>query len=204
MSVFEPLSAFGFSSPLALVPHRFTVEQYHRMIETGVLSESDKVQLLEGIILEMTPVGTPHAYTVDALHEEIERLLPAGWKVFMQRPVTLATSEPEPDLSVAVGSRADYKDHHPGPGAIAILIEVADTSLALDRGPKAAVYAAGRIPEYWIVNLTDRQIEVYREPQGEGTTAAYGSATIILAADKIALNLAGKTCGEITVAAVLP
>jgi Uma2 family endonuclease len=204
MSTHELSSGFDFAAPPAPVLHRFTVEQYHRMIESGVLTENDKVQLIEGIILKMTPVGTPHAYAVDALQEEIHKRLPAGWKVFVQRPVTLATSEPEPDLSIVVGSRTDYKARHPGPAEIAILIEVADSSLALDRGPKAVIYAAARIPEYWIVNLHDRQIEIYRQPQGEGPAAAYHQLTTLAKSETVSLILSGKLCGEFPVAAVLP
>src|SRR5260221_1963575 len=142
MSIHEPPAGFGFAVPPAPIAHRFTVEQYHRMIDAGILTENDKVQLIEGFILEMTPVGTPHAYSVDAVQEVVSKLLPPGWKVFVQRPITLADSEPEPDVSIVRGTGADYKDHHPRPSEIGLLIEVADSSLALDRTTKARVYAA--------------------------------------------------------------
>lgn len=204
MSIHEPPAGFGFAVPPAPISHRFTVDQYHRMIAAGILTENDKVHLIEGFILEMTPVGTPHAYSVDAVQEEISKLLPPGWKVFIQRPITLADSEPEPDITIVRGTGADYKDHHPRPSEIGLLIEVADSSLALDRTTKARLYAAEGIPEYWIVNLIQRQIEVHREPQGDPPTAAYRSLATFSASERVRLSLSGQACGEIAVASVLP
>jgi Uma2 family endonuclease len=80
MSIHEPPADFGFAVPPAPITHRFTVEQYHRMIETGILTENDKVHLIEGCILEMTPIGVPHRYAVDEVYHAVERLLPTGWK----------------------------------------------------------------------------------------------------------------------------
>jgi Uma2 family endonuclease len=204
MSIHEPSAGFGIAAPPAPISHRFTVEQYHRMIETGILTENDKVHLIEGCILEMTPIGVPHRYAVDEVYHAVERLLPTGWKAFMQQPITLANSELEPDVSVVRGTGADYKDHHPRPSEIGLLIEVADSSLALDRTTKARLYAAEGIPEYWIVNLIQRQIEVHREPFGDPPTAAYRSLTTFSASEKFALTLFAHACGEIAVASVLP
>jgi Uma2 family endonuclease len=144
-----------------------------------------------------------NAYSVDAVQDEVSKLLPPGWKVFVQRPITLADSEPEPDVSIVRGTRADYKDHHPRPSEIGLLIEVADSSLALDRTTKARLYAAEGIPEYWIVNLIQRQIEAHREPFGDPSAAAYRSLTTFSAAEKFPLNLSGQACGGIAVACVL-
>ena len=122
----------------------------------------------------------------------------------MQRPITLADSEPEPDVSVVRGTGADYKDHHPRPGEIGLLFEVADSSLALDRRTKAHLYAAEGIPEYWIVNLIQRQIEVLREPHRRPVNAAYRSLATFSAAERVPTQLIGKAWGEIAVASVLP
>jgi Uma2 family endonuclease len=206
MSILElrpPSEMVPPSVPLA--PHRFSVEQYHRMIETGILTTSDRVQLLEGVILEMTPVGVAHMYAVRGMMRAILRLLPDGWDVAIQQPVSLALSEPEPDLSVVRGTYTDYRDHHPAPGEIGLLIEVADSSLALDRDFKGRVYAAAGVPEYWIVNLIDRQAEVYRDPRtGESGEPQYQSRAIIPATGMLRLTLDGRTLGEISVASVLP
>jgi Uma2 family endonuclease len=130
--------------------------------------------------------------------------LPPGWKVFVQRPITLADSEPEPDVSIVRGTGADYKDHHPRPSEIGLLIEIADSSLTLDRITKGRLYSAEGIPEYWIVNLIQRHIEVHRDPFGDPPTAAYRSLATFSAAEKVPLMLSGKDCGEIAVASVLP
>jgi Uma2 family endonuclease len=187
------------------VPHRFSVEQYHRMIETGILSENDKVELIEGLILGMSPIGSPHSYAVDELYQAIQEILPHGWKVFAQRPVSLATAEPEPDLSVVRGDGADFKARHPGPADIGLLVEVADSSLEFDRQVKLRMYAAAGVPEYWIVNLRDRRIELHRDPITDAPAgAAYSFGEIIPATGKIPLILDSRPCAEIVVAAILP
>jgi Uma2 family endonuclease len=203
MSIHESTSNSDFPIP-SPVAHRFSVNRYHRMIETGVLSENDKVELVEGLIVEMAAFGVPHRYAVDESYLAITKLLPAGWKSFVQQPITLAESELEPDVSVVRGTGADYKDHHPRPSEIGLLIEVADTSLEFDRVTKGRLYAAARIAEYWIVNLNERQIEVYQEPQGEAREAAYRSLTTFSATEKVPLRVGGNDCGQIAVAAVLP
>ncbi len=204
MSIHEPPSMPDFSNRPMSVAHRFSVEKYHQMIEAGVLSENDKVELIEGMILQMAAVGVPHRYSVDETYLAITRLLPPGWKSFVQQPITLSESELEPDVSVVRGTGADYKDHHPGPAETALVVEVADSSLALDRVTKARIYAAAGIPEYWIVNLIDRQIEVRREPSGASSVAGYKTLTTFAATEKVPLSLGGNDYGEIAVASVLP
>jgi hypothetical protein len=176
------------------------------MIETGILGENDKVELIEGLILEMSPIGSPHSYTVDALYQAIHEILPSGWKVFVQRPVTLATAEPEPDLSVVRGDGADFKAHHPRPADIVLLVEVADSSLEFDRHVKLRMYAAAGVPEYWIVNLRDRQVELHRNPvrAADSSGAAYAPSEVVPASAKIPFNLDGRLRGEIAVATILP
>ncbi|HEV2971083.1 MAG TPA: Uma2 family endonuclease [Pirellulales bacterium] len=207
MSTLEqaPPASNTIPPPTPLAPHRFSVEQYHRMIEAGILTTSDRVQLLEGVILEMTPVGIPHMYAVRGMMRAILRLLPNGWDVAVQQPVRLVASEPEPDLSVVRGSYLDYHDHHPGPGEIGLVIEVAESALGLDRGAKARVYAAAGVPEYWIVNLIDRQVEIHRDPRtGESGEPAYQTGEIVPTTGVLKLVLDGRLLGEISVASILP
>jgi Uma2 family endonuclease len=206
MSIQE-LHSLGISTVASppLTPHRFAVEQYHRMIESGVFSDGDRVELLEGLILEMTPIGIPHRYTVQELMKRIMRLLPETWDIFVGQPITLATSEPQPDLTVVRGKNSDYPDRNPGPGDIGLIIEVADSSLQVDRGTKSRIYAATGIPEFWIVDVANRQVEIHRDPRpSEAVGAAYQSCEIILATGKLPLVLDGRSCGEISVAAILP
>jgi Uma2 family endonuclease len=188
-----------------LTPHRFAVDQYHRMIESGVFSDGDRVELLEGLILEMTPIGIPHRYTVQELMKRIMRLLPETWDIFVGQPITLATSEPQPDLTVVRGKNSDYPDRNPGPGDIGLIIEVADSSLQIDRGTKSRIYAAAGIPEFWIVDVANRQVEIHRDPRpAEAGSAAYQSCEVIAATGKLPLVLDGRSYGEIAVADILP
>jgi Uma2 family endonuclease len=188
------------------VPYRFNVEQYHRMIETGILEENDKVELIEGLILEMSPVGSPHWYVVHEVTEVLSNLAGDEWLVFPQGPITLGDGEPEPDICVVRGKSADYKARYPGPREIGLLVEVADSSLEFDRKIKLRMYAAAGIPEYWIINLRDRQVETHRDPRPatDSTEAAYNSGETIPATGKVMLTLDGQPRGEIVVAAILP
>jgi Uma2 family endonuclease len=205
MSIHESSLFPGGVFPPAPGVHRLSVEQYHKMIETGVLSDDDRVELIDGLILEMSPIGSPHAYVVQELIHVLWGLTAGMWEAFPQQPVTLGTSEPVPDMTVARGTNADYKDHHPGPGEIGLIIEVADSSVELDRRVKSQVYAAAGVPEYWIVNLPERQIEVHRDPRAmDSGTAAYQSREVVPATGKVEVILDGRRFGEIAVAAILP
>jgi Uma2 family endonuclease len=176
------------------------------MIAAGVLTRDDRVQLLEGEIVLMTPIGPPHRYTVVVAGEALSRLVPAEWKVITQQPITLSNSEPELDVSVVRSEAALALDRHPGAADTAILIEVADSSLALDRNRKQAIYAAAGIPEYWVVNLAQRSIEVYREPAPAvaGGRATYSVRHEFRDADSVPVCIAGQEIGKIAVAEIVP
>lgn len=185
--------------------HRLSVDQYHRMIETGVLSEDDQVELIDGLILEMSPIGTEHCYVVQQLTQLLWGPTFGKWVVFPQLPVTLATSEPEPDISVARGTNENYRHRRPGPGDILLIIEVADTSLEKDRLVKSPAYAAAGVPEYWIVNLLDRQVEVRRAPSlVEAGITNYKSEEIVPETGILTIALDGQRVCQIAVADILP
>ncbi len=144
-------------------PTRMTVERYFGLVEAGVLSEDDRVELLEGVIVAMTPHNPPHAAGVARANEAL--LLAVGRRAHIRPQLSLILgrhSVPEPDLAVVPGSAADYDASHPTTAWL--VIEVADTSLQQDRLTKAVIYAAAGIPEYWIVNLRDSVVEVMRGP----------------------------------------
>lgn len=186
---------------------RFTVEQYHQMIAAGVFPEGLRAELIEEVIVHMTPIGTPHRGAVLSLLAPLNRLVDGtGWHACSQQPITLANSEPEPDLSVVRGAPQDYFARHPSPDDVALVVEVADSSLAFDRGPKAKLYAAAGIPEYWIVNLIDRQVEVYTDPRPtRGTELAnYVQKKVYSAADRVSVALLGKPLGDVAAAEFLP
>jgi Uma2 family endonuclease len=186
------------SQPRLLPMHRFSVEQYHRMIETGVLTENDRVELVEGWIVEKMPQKPPHASTGSVLEEKLAPKLPKGWIIRGQRPITLEDSEPEPDLAIVRGPQQRYRTAHPTPADIAALIEVSDSSVDFDRDVKGPTYARAGIAVYWIVNLVELQVEVYSEPS-LGTAAKYQTKEIFGLKDRVALVVAGRKLGGILV-----
>ena len=146
---------------------RFTVDEYHRMGQAGILREDDRVELIDGEIVEMTPIGSPHAACVTRLAHAFFAMVGRHAAVRVQNPIALgATSEPQPDLAL-VRPRADfYAGGHPGPGDVWLVVEVADTSLTFDRTVKVPLYARAGIPEVWVVDLAGQRVEVYRRPAG--------------------------------------
>ncbi|MGD9633565.1 MAG: Uma2 family endonuclease [Pirellulales bacterium] len=180
---------------------RFTVDEYHRMIETGILTENDRVELLDGWILEMSPIGPPHATCVALVAETLQAVLPSGWHIRLQSPITLQTSEPEPDITVVQGNIRDHVTHHPTGAEIALIVEVADSLPDYDRNSKRPHYAAAGIPEYWIVNFNDRQLEVYRGPVAGGD---YLRPNVLDESSAVQLSLAGRVVGALRVADMLP
>jgi Uma2 family endonuclease len=138
------------------------------------------------------------------VRKALERLVQAGWHVDTQEPITCEDSEPEPDVKVVRGAPRDYLNRHPGPQDVALVVEVTDSSLAQDRGLKKRLYAAARIPVYWIVNLLERQIEVYTDPSGPAEQPDYRRRQDFHAADKAPLVIEGREIGQIAVADLLP
>lgn len=211
MSIHEPLSIRSIGEEpsqtfVAGSPYRFTVEQYHEMINGGILGENDRIELLEGGILHMSPKGPRHVFTVQELSARLAPLLPADWHLRVQDPLTLAESEPEPGLVIVRGSRRDYAARHPGAGEVGLVIEVADASLELDRSVKQRIYAAAGIPVYWLVNLRACNVEVFSQPQlpSGHNPPSYQAHCIIDAQGAVAFELAGQHLGQIRVADLLP
>jgi hypothetical protein len=164
-----------------LTKHRFTVEEYQRMGETGVLRPDARVELLDGEIIDMAPIGSFHGGATNRLVSLFVRLSKGRWIVSAQNPLRLNEhSEPQPDLMLLKPAVDDYTTRHPGPEDVFLLVEVADTSLAFDRAEKLPAYGKAGGREVWIVNLSERTLEVYREPHFSG----YASTAILRAGDK--------------------
>jgi len=145
---------------------RWTREEFYRMGEAGLFN-GQRAELIDGEVMVLSPQNWPHAATVDQVAEALRLALPAGFWVRAQLPLALGTSsDPEPDVSVVSGHRADYRDH---PTTAVLIVEVSDTSLDYDRTRKASLYARAGIRDYWIFNLVDRQVEVYRGPAPDAT-----------------------------------
>ena len=154
--------------PGSALRHRFDVDDYYRMAEAGILSRADRLELIEGEVVDMAPIGAAHGGKVNRLTSLVGRLAAGGQVVAsVQGPLRLGPhSELQPDLML-LRPRADfYESGHPTAADVLLLVEVADTSLAWDRGPKLALYAWHGVPEVWIVDLAGREVEVCRNTSG--------------------------------------
>jgi Uma2 family endonuclease len=155
---------------VVLKTHRFTVDEYHRMGEVGIFSEDDRVELLAGEIVEMSPIGPLHAGTVGFLNALFTSRLGREVIVWVQNPLLLRAedSEPQPDV-VLLRPRPDFYRHaHPEPPDVYLVTEVADTSVAADREVKFPIYARARVPEAWLLNVSAERLEVHRHPTPDG------------------------------------
>ena len=179
---------------------RLSLAEYHALLRSGQLSPADRLELLDGQLVPKMTILPPHATAVENVRELLREALPTGWHVRSQQPITLATSEPEPDVAVVRGHRHDYATRHPGAAEVALVVEVADSALAVDRGLKARLYAEAGIDIYWIVNLVDRQIEVHTSPTAQG----YTQISLFSATQSIPLLLDGVPLDTLAVHEVLP
>lgn len=149
----------------APAPLRFTRTEYSRMAASGVF-EGRRVELLDGEVIAMTPQGSGHASAVARILRALAAAIGARASIRPQLPLSLDDhSEPEPDIAVCRPDPRDYAEQHPAPGDVWLVIEVADASLAYDRGPKTIAYARAGIPAFWIVNIPERCLEVLEEPE---------------------------------------
>jgi len=183
---------------------RFTVGEYHRLTELGILTEDDNLELLEGYLVLKMARNPPHDGTLHRTLKRLARDLPPGWDVRIQAAVTLADSEPEPDLAVVRDDPDGYTTRHPGPADVGLVIEVADSTLAGDRADKGRIYARAGIPWYWIINLPDRQVEVYSSPSGPTGAPAYAQRKDYQPGDAVALTLSSAVVASIPVQDLLP
>ena len=156
-----PETAFG--RPL----RRFTVPEYHKMIDAGVFVGGPKTELIHGCVLEKPVPNPPHSFVT----AELARLLSSlftypDYAVRVQDPITLSSSEPQPDLAAAIGPPRRYVARHPGPKDLVLVVEVSDSSTRIDRSTKLALYAGEKVVQYWIVDVNDRVVEVYTRPRG--------------------------------------
>jgi Uma2 family endonuclease len=181
-----------------------TVAEYHHLIQAGYLTDEDKVELLNGFLVRKMPRNPPHDATFLATQEALRAMVPGGWCIRGQCAITLASSEPEPDIVIARGRVKDYVTRHPGPADITLVAEVADSSLTRDRSDKGPIYAAAGLVIYWIVNIVDRQVEVYTKPAGTGATARYTGRQDYRPGDAVPFSLDGTVVGHIAVQDLLP
>lgn len=180
-------------SPL---PRPFSISEYYQLAEIGVLKRDERVELIDGVIYTMSPIGSSHAGCVTALNQLLQARAMGRFLVTVQSPVRLDRSEPEPDLALVRPRDDYYRGSHPGPADVFLVIEVMVTSATHDRGLKLTTYATAGIPETWLVDLDEEKIEIHEAPQrgvytrsharerGE-TVAPAAFADVILSVDDI-------------------
>jgi hypothetical protein len=156
---------------------RFSLEEYHRMGEVGIFHEDDRVELIEGEIVEMSPIGRLHAGTVDRIAHMFSQRFRERAIVRVQNPIvfTQLVSEPQPDMTLLIPRADFYTGGHPGPADILLVVEVMDSTVAYDRGIKLRLYARAGIVEVWLANVNTKRIEVHRRPGADG----YGESRIL-------------------------
>jgi Uma2 family endonuclease len=178
--------------------HRFTVDEYERMANA---LEDSRVELINGYVVDKMSQKPVHFWSVDVTEAALGTVIPPGWSVRREGPARIPDfDEPEPDLTVARGSREAYRTRHPEPADIGLLVEVSDTSLERDRGQQLLAYARGQIPVYWIINLVDRQIEVYSNP----ATGTYSSRIDYKPGQEVPVIIDGVEVGRIAVTSCVP
>ena len=157
--------------PLTRTRHRFSVDEYQQMIESGILSENDRVELIHGEIIEKMPIGPKHSGGVIKLTQTFSRILMDSVLISIQNPVVLADSEPEPDVTLLKPRDDYYASAKPTAADVLLLVEIADSSLDFDHDVKLPMYAQAGIREYWLINLDEDCLEVYRQPTAQGEYA---------------------------------
>ncbi|HXD85363.1 MAG TPA: Uma2 family endonuclease [Urbifossiella sp.] len=191
----------GMQAPTSLLSiggfRRFTASQYHKLIDTGIIYEGEPVELLEGYLVEKGIRNPPHDGAITRLTNLLPPLLPPGWITRIQCPISLGPSEPEPDGAVVRGNYSSFDHRLPLAADFGIDIEVSDSTLSFDRGDKGRIYSRTGIPVYWIVNVAERQIEVYSDPDSASNPPAYLTRTDYKPGQDVPILLDGVAAGQI-------
>jgi len=183
--------------------YRFSVDQYQRLVEQGILGPDAHVELLEGRIVNKMSRNPPHDGTITLLIPLLLRLLPPEWVLRVQSALVLARSVPEPDFAFVRGPAAQYTKRHPRPADAGLLIEVADSSRLTDRREKGLWYAEARIPEFWLINLVDQRVEVYTQPRA-GKSPTYRQHRDYAMGEQVPFCLDGRQIARLPVAELCP
>jgi Uma2 family endonuclease len=201
MSIVTPTQPLVSPPPnFPFTPRRITVDEYERIIASGSLNEPKRVELIDGYMVTKMAESAEHGLSIKEVLKGVERCLPPGWTWRKEEPVQIPTyDEPEPDVTIVRGSDADYRHRIPDAADVGLLVEVSATNVSADR-QQGIVYARGRIPIYWIVNLVDRSVEVYTDPGAAG----YASRKDFLPGQYVPVVIDGQQTGQIAVDDVLP
>ncbi len=186
-------------------PFLVTIDRYYQMIEAGIFDEKERVFLWKGWLVEKMTKNQPHTIAVTCLYREMSLVVPDTFYVSQEQPIAIVDDTlPEPDLTVVRGKPRDYPKRPPTIKDVVLVIEVADSSLAIDKGEVLNTYAAHGIPIYWVVNIPGRQIEVYSEPTGPAESAFYKVNRIYTQEEDIPVNIEGREVGRIAAREILP
>jgi Uma2 family endonuclease len=201
-----PDPVLGNSALPARSLYRLSIDKYEAMVRSGLFTKRDRIELIEGILVAKMAEDPPHASVCEMARDAVEGKLPGGWHVRGEKPLRIPSraSLPEPDLVVARGIPRDYLARHPEPSDVALVIEVADSSLDDDRKLMSRVYGGAGIPTYWIVNVVEGQIEVYSSPSGPSEPVGYRHCEVYARGREVPLVIAGADVGSISVADLLP
>jgi hypothetical protein len=183
--------------------YRLSVAQYHKMLEAGILRDGERVELLEGYLVNRMTHHPPSATVITRLQKLLSRRLSEEWEIRQQLPITTSDSEPEPDLAIVPGPDDRYGQGHPPAAEVVLVVEVADSSLSQDRNQQQRIYARSRIPIYWIVNIPDLQVEVYTQPR-RGRNPTYRQRRDYRLGESVPLEIAGEGVGSLAVDDILP
>ncbi len=181
-----------------------SVEKYHAMIEAGILTENDRCELIEGLLVEKMSKNRLHSYVTGWITQWFHARATSDWFADSQEPFTTLESEPEPDVTVIRGRRADYPENHPLPHNVLLLVEVAESTLTYDRTVKKRLYARAGIPIYWIVNLIDKQVEIFTQPSGPAEKPDFAGQRVVSASEDVEVVIDGKSVGRIEVKELFP
>jgi Uma2 family endonuclease len=182
--------------------YRITVDRYDQMVQCGAIDHDEPVELLSGVLTYKMPKNPKHSTSATRCRRALEGHIPAGWHVRQEQPLRIPNyDEPEPDGALARGDDKAFANRHPGPADVVLVVEVAESSLARDRGEKGDIYGRAAIPYYWIVNLVDGLLEVYTDPNPAG---GYRSRRDFRPGDRVPVVLGGTEIGQLDVADLLP
>ncbi|MFO0959634.1 MAG: Uma2 family endonuclease [Isosphaeraceae bacterium] len=183
--------------------HRLSVAQYEAMAQSGILTTRDRVELIDGLLVSKMTKKPPHQLVISNACYALIRLLPDDWLVRTESPLVLLESVPEPDVMILRGRNEDYSKRHPSPEDVALVIEVADATVAEDRA-RSTMFAAAGIPAYWLVNIPGDRIEVFGDPAGSGPSASYQERRDYRRGAEVTFELPGRVAVSLGVESLLP
>lgn len=187
----------------ALYP-KVTVAEYREMILNGTFTDGDPIELLEGYLVQKMSRNDPHETSLRRLTNRLPKWMPPGWCFQIQGAIESSDSQPEPDGAILRGADSDHDGTIPKPDVIGLVLEVSDSSLYIDRNDKGRIYARAGIPVYWIINVANRRIEVYTDPDATADPPAYRTRTDYAPGDSVPITLDGAAAGTIPVSELVP